>query len=118
MKAVGKFIAEIQGELFTSAEAREVFLKILPTLNGDTIHGEPFTSEKALFKARLEGTIKVRHLLVKLDQASHSMTQTEANVFLYIVTRDLNMRMEQYLQFAQDQQRQLASDSRLATQVA
>jgi hypothetical protein len=118
MKPIGKFIAEIQGELFTSFEAREVFSKLLPTFDGEAIHGEPFTTENKLFKARLGSTIEMTRMLERIDRAARKMSQTEGDTFRYIAARDLSQRMAQYLQFAEDREFHLEDDPRLVAQTA
>lgn len=109
MKSNGTFAAQIEDEIHS---------RIIPHLNGLADHNYPFTDIDGLFKARLQGTIGVSRMLVKLDQAARKFSRVEYDAILFIAARDLNERLEQYLEFAQGRESRPKPKPQMAAQVA
>jgi hypothetical protein len=101
---IGKFIAKLRKRLLTKRVEREIYHKIFRHINRHGDFGYPFSSGEGLLKSRLEGFIQARKTLHDIDRAAGRMQEAEGNAFRYIVARDLNERMEMYMQFAHERQ--------------
>lgn len=100
MSTIGKFLVRIRREKFAANITREIYHKIFPHMNGHADHGYPFSSDKELYKARLEGSSTVRTMLCDLNSAALHMPEAECNAFLYIANRDLEERLRMYIRLA------------------
>ncbi len=100
MSTIGKFAARIRREKFAANITREIYHKIFPHMNGQADHGYLFSSDKELYKARLDGSSTVRTMLCDLNSAALKMPEAECNAFLYIVNRDLEERLRMYVKLA------------------
>ena len=113
MSTIGKFFARIPNEKFAAEITREIDQNIFPHMNGQADHDYPFLTKKELYKARLDGSSKLRTRLCDLDSATLklNMPEVECNAFLYLAYRDIEERIRLYLQLVRVQKHDYASQS-------
>ena len=100
-QGIGKFLASIRRKLFAARVDREIFFKIFPHLNQEADHGYPFKSDEEIFRARVRGNLQTSLDLDLIERAAARMPKAYGEGFRYIVYRDLNERMETYLEIAE-----------------
>jgi hypothetical protein len=100
MTVIGRFFAAIRRQSFFNTIEREVETKIFPQIKGRADHGYPFSTSGELHKKRVEAELQFRETLHELDINGLSMPDEECNAFLYIAYRDLNDRVNTYLEYA------------------
>jgi hypothetical protein len=97
-----KFITNIRRKLFGERVNREIFGKIFPHLNGHAYHGYPFLTHDEMVREHIAGNLAAHATLRLIEQAAGKMPKAQGDAFRYIAYRDLNERMEMYLQIAKE----------------
>jgi hypothetical protein len=100
MTSIGKFFAAIRRQVFFNAIEREMKTKITPQIKGRADYGYPFSTSGELHKKRIEAELQFRETLHELDINGLQMPENECNALLYIAYRDLNDRVNTYLEYA------------------
>ena len=112
MKIIGKFFAKIRQKLFTAHIEREIYHKIFPHLNRHADHGYPFDSRDNIERLHVRGILHARINLRLIERTAAKMPKAYGAAFRYIAYRDLNERMEMYLEIAEQRVYQEDCDPR------
>ncbi len=96
-----QFFANIRRKLFHRRVNREIYQKIFPHLNGEADHGYPFDSKDEMVKLHIRNNLKVGLNLRLIGATAAKMPKAEGDAFRYIAYRDLNERMQMYLEIAE-----------------
>jgi len=100
-QGIGKFFAGIRRRLFAARVDREIFFRIFPHLNQESDHGYPFDSDDEMVALHVRGRFQNKLDLDLVEQAAARMPKAYGDAFRYIVYRDLNKRMEMYMEIAE-----------------
>jgi hypothetical protein len=95
-----KFFANIRRKLFNRRVNREIFDKIFPQLNGETNHGYPFDSTDEMVKLHIHSGLDAQMKFDMIERTAARLPQAYGDAFRYVAYRDLNERMEMYLEIA------------------
>jgi hypothetical protein len=95
------FFAKIRRMYFNWRINREIFHEISPHLRNEGDHGYSFRSKDEMVKSHLRGCLHARLKLRLIEQTAAQMPKFQGDAFRYIAYRDLNERMEMYLELAE-----------------
>jgi hypothetical protein len=101
MKPIKLFFANIRRMYFNWRINREIFHKIGPHLRNDGEYGYPFRSDDEMARLHLRGCLHARLNLRIIERTADKMPKFQGDAFRYIAYRDLNDRMEMYLELAE-----------------
>lgn len=101
MNSIKKSFASIRRKLFATGIEREIYQKIFPHLNQMADHGYPFDSKDEMVKLHIQGNLAAHGTLRLIERAASKMPKAEGDAFRYIAYRDLNERMQMYLEIAE-----------------
>lgn len=118
MKTIGKFVATIRQKLFAARFNWEIFHKIFPHLKGETDHGYPFDSEEKMCRLHIRGRLQTRLDLDMIERAASRMPKAYGDAFRYLVYRDLQQRLEKYMEVAEERIQSDACDPRFIARCA
>jgi hypothetical protein len=100
-QGIAKFLASIRRKLFAARVDREIFFKIFPHLNQKADHGYSFKSNDEMVRAHVRGHLQTSLDLDLIERVAARMPKAYGDAFRYIVYRDLNKRMEEYMELAE-----------------
>jgi len=113
-KTIGKFLARIRQRLLQARTDREIFQKIFPHFNGDADHGYPFDSRDALVALHIRGNLHAGLNLRRIERTAARLPKAYGDAFRYVAYRELNERMQMYLEVAERRLQPETCDPRLA----
>jgi hypothetical protein len=108
-----KFFTNIRRKLFGERINREIFDKIFPHLNGHANHGYPFHSREEFEKHCLHAELDAKLSIELIEKRAARLPKAYRDAFRYVAYRDLNERMEMYLQIAAERIQPETCDPRL-----
>ena len=112
-KGIGKLVVRIQRFLFAARVNREIFQRIFPHLNREANHGYPFACDEEMARLHTRGRLQTSLDMDLLERTAARMPKAYGEAFRYIVYRDLNERMEMYLEIAEQRMQPESCDARL-----
>jgi hypothetical protein len=80
---------------------REIFSKISPHLRNEGDYGYSFRSKDEMVRLHIRGCLQARLTLRLIEQTAAKLPKFQGDAFRYIAYRDLNERMEMYLELAE-----------------
>lgn len=94
------FVAKLRHRKFCERVEREILMDIFTQIQGEADRGYPFNNAEELrdHNARIGGDAK-KHFAMLEDQFAQ-LPEAYGQAFRYIVYRDLDARMQQYLELA------------------
>jgi hypothetical protein len=113
IKIIGKFFATFRRKVFAAQVNREIFHKVFPHLRREANHGYPFTSDEEIVKTHVRGRLQTKLDFDLIERAAARMPKAYAEAFRYILYRDLQKRMEMYMEIAEDRIQPETCDPRL-----
>lgn len=113
MNIIGKFVSKIRQWYFHRRINREIYQKIFPHLNQMADHGYPFQTDQEMVRMHIRNNLKAGLNLRAIGATAAKMPKAEGDAFRYIVYRDLNERMEMYLEHARQREHQKQCDPEL-----
>ena len=111
-KNIRKFFATIRQKLFAAHINWEIFHKIFPHLNQKADHGYPFNSDDEMVKLHIRGNLHAGLNLRLIERTAAKMPKAYGDAFRYVAYRDLNERMEMYLELAEQRVQPQTCDPR------
>ena len=102
MKTIGKFVAGIRQKMFAARVNREIFQEIFPHMRGDADRGYSFHSDDEIVRANIRGRLQTKLDLDLIDRAAARMPEAYGRAFRHIFYRDLQKRMEMYMEIAEE----------------
>jgi len=97
-----KFIANLRRKLFNWRINREIFQKIFPHLRQEANHGYPFKSDDELVRLQIHSGLNAQMKFDMIERMAAKMPKAYSEAFRYVAYRDLNERMEMYLEVAKE----------------
>ena len=108
-----KFFANIRRKLFNWRVNREIFQRIFPHLNGRANHGYPFGSADEMVRLHIRNNLQVGLNLRRIGEMAGQMPKAYGDAFRYLAYRDLNERLQMYLEIAEKRIQPETCDPRL-----
>src|SRR5260221_11344349 len=100
MNTITLFFTNIRRKFFNWRVNREIFHQISPHLRKEADHGYPFDSKDDMVRLHIRGNLHASLNLRLIEQTAARMPKFQGDAFRYIAYRDLNERMEMYLELA------------------
>ena len=97
-----KFFASIRRKLFNWRLNWEIFHKIFPHLRQEANHGYPFKSDDEMTRLHIRGRLQTKIDLDLIERAAARMPKAYGEAFRYLMYRDLQQRMERYMEVAEE----------------
>jgi hypothetical protein len=101
MKPIKLFFAKIRRMYFNWRINREIFHRISPHLRNEGDCGYPFRSKDEMVRLHLRGNLHAGLNLRLIERTAAKMPKFQGDAFRYITYRDLNERLEMYLELAE-----------------
>jgi hypothetical protein len=115
MKQNNSFFTTIRRKLFGNRINGEIFDKIFPHLNRTADHGYPFHSDDEMVEQHIRSGLDAQMKFDMIERTAAKMPKAYGDAFRYIAYRDLNERMEMYLEIAKERIQPKAGTPHLAT---
>lgn len=108
-----KFFANIRRKLFAARINREIHQRIFPQLNGEANHGYPFVSYDEMVRLHIHSGLNAQIQFDMIERTAAKLPKAYGDAFRYVAYRDLNERIEMYLDAAKQRIQPETSDPRL-----
>jgi hypothetical protein len=101
MNTIKSFFAKIRQKLFDWRTNREIFHRISPHLHNEADHGYSFRSKDELAETHIRGCLDAGINMRLIERTAAEMPKFYGDAFRHIAYRDLNERMQMYLELAE-----------------
>jgi hypothetical protein len=98
---IGKFVAFLRQTFFCTRLEREIYSRVAPHLNHERNCGYPFTTFEEIEAMAAQGKRELLERIEIIERQAEHMGKAYGDAFRYIMYRELNRRMLQYLNLAQ-----------------
>ena len=103
MNTIKLFFTKVSQKLFSQHIHQEIEHSIFPQLCGEKNCGYPFgDSPKKLEEAATIGRLEAQFHLDIVERDAKALPDTYGDAFRYLMYRDLNMRIQMYLEFVKE----------------
>ena len=101
MNPIKSFFAKIRQQFFCWRVNREIFHRISPHLRNETDYGYQFHSTDELVAAHIRLNLQAGLTLRLIERTAAKLPKFQGDAFRLIAYRDLNERMQMYLEIAE-----------------
>ena len=109
---IGGLFSRINKWLFRERIEWEIYNQIAPHIHKEKDHGFPFGSPKELTGFSVSGGADAGRNLARIERTASTLPKAYGDAFRYIAYRDLNKRMQMYLELAEQSVQPQACDPR------